>query len=74
MGTMTAEPFADFGREAYLSLADELSADPGFLAEADPTYVKAARAFASRLAIEWPPYPDIDIALDVIWRAEEDER
>lgn len=61
-----------FEREAYLGLADELSAIPTFLDEADETYVTAGETFALRLGLPWPPVADLDVALDLVGRAEYD--
>jgi len=63
-----------FEKHAYLSLADELSADPAFLAGADDAYVRAATAYARQHGLPWPPPADIDIALAYVAQAEEGEQ
>lgn len=64
-----ADSDTPFGRHAYLSLADELSADPNFMDDADGAYVVAAHAYALALDLPWPPVPDVDIASDLIERS-----
>lgn len=59
----------DFPREAYLGLADELSAEGATLAEFDPEWVAAAEEFAALHGLPWP-IRDVDIALDLVRRAE----
>ena len=60
-----------FGRMAYLSLADELSALPRFIEdEADEVFVAAARAVAPEGGVPWPPVGDVDIAVRQVRIAE----
>lgn len=58
-----------FEREAYLGLADEMSADDATLDDFDGLYVEAAKRFASRLGLPFP-IRDVDIAGDLVTRAE----
>lgn len=61
------------GRESYLNLADEMSAEGASILDFDEDFVQAALEFAAAMNLTWPPY-DIDIALDDIQRAERNER
>lgn len=56
----------DFGRHAWLSIADELSADPAFVSSADPGWVSAAESFARERGLPWPPPGDVDIAIAML--------
>jgi hypothetical protein len=62
------------GREAYINLADELSAENATLLDFDETCRDAALAFAAEYDLPWPPIGDVDIAIDLIERAERNER
>jgi len=59
------------GRSQWLDIADEMSADPGFVHSADPSAVRMARAFAAVHYIAFPPPADLDIALAVLESEEE---
>lgn len=50
-----AEAATDLQREAYVNLAEELDADPDFLADADEFAVKLASTFARRHELPWKP-------------------
>ena len=57
----------DFGQQAWVNIADELSGDPRFLADAaDPWYVEEAQRFAAAHGLPWPPPGDVDHALRMV--------
>lgn len=70
MSEKPTAPDYDWGRVEYLSIADELSADPRFLEGADVDSIGRAMEFAHHLGLVFPPYPDVDVALAVVRAAE----
>ena len=70
MGTFNSIP----GKDAYFGLSDELSADDARLDDFDPDFVHAALLFAEELGLPWPPVGDLDISVDLVERAEENQR
>ena len=67
---MTTEQYAGFGRECYLNLADEASADDFDRAGFDEVWMKAADDFAARLGLpRFDVVADIDKALVLVEEA-----
>lgn len=59
------------GRQVYIDTADELSGDPTFVDQhMDPAARSTGEAYAAFMGLPWPPYPDVDIVLDVVKAAE----
>lgn len=72
---MTIEQYAGYGREMYLNLADEASAEDFDRADFDEVAMKAADEYAAQNRLpRFDAVADIDIALDLVERAERNER